>query len=151
MRYLENREPDSNTSGRKVWAFLGDGEMDEPESMGALLRWASARSSITWYFRRQLQSAAARWTGARQRQDHPGTRIGLPRRRLERDQGYLGSRTGIRCWPGDQKGFVETYGGGVDGEYQKYKSKRTAPTSGRENFFGKAIRNLARDGGQHVR
>ena len=22
--------------GRKVWAFLGDGEMDEPESMGAI-------------------------------------------------------------------------------------------------------------------
>jgi pyruvate dehydrogenase E1 component len=25
-----------DTKGRKVWAFLGDGEMDEPESMGAL-------------------------------------------------------------------------------------------------------------------
>ena len=22
--------------GRKVWAFLGDGEMDEPESLGAI-------------------------------------------------------------------------------------------------------------------
>lgn len=34
-RYLENRglvEP----SDRKVWAYLGDGEMDEPESLGAL-------------------------------------------------------------------------------------------------------------------
>lgn len=35
MQYLVNRElmPDQ---GRKVWAFLGDGEMDEPESLGAI-------------------------------------------------------------------------------------------------------------------
>ena len=35
VRYLEHRGivPPSD---RKVWAFLGDGEMDEPESMGAL-------------------------------------------------------------------------------------------------------------------
>jgi len=35
MRYMENREliPKSD---RKVWAFLGDGEMDEPESLGAI-------------------------------------------------------------------------------------------------------------------
>ena len=35
LRYLENRgllQP----SPRKVWAFLGDGEMDEPESTGAV-------------------------------------------------------------------------------------------------------------------
>ncbi len=35
MRYLENRGFLSPTD-RKVWAFLGDGEMDEPESMGSL-------------------------------------------------------------------------------------------------------------------
>ncbi len=40
--------------------------------------------------RHQLQPAAARRTGARQRQDHPGARGELPRRRLERDQGDLG-------------------------------------------------------------
>ena len=34
MRYLEHRGL-SNTAGRKVWAFMGDGEMDEPESFGA--------------------------------------------------------------------------------------------------------------------
>ena len=35
MRYLENRDliPPTN---RKVWAFMGDGEMDEPESLGAI-------------------------------------------------------------------------------------------------------------------
>jgi pyruvate dehydrogenase E1 component len=35
MRYMENRELIPR-SDRKVWAFLGDGEMDEPESMGAI-------------------------------------------------------------------------------------------------------------------
>ncbi len=35
MRYMENRELKPATS-QKVWAFLGDGEMDEPESLGAI-------------------------------------------------------------------------------------------------------------------
>lgn len=35
LKYLDNRGL-VNTKGRKVWAFLGDGEMDEPESLGAL-------------------------------------------------------------------------------------------------------------------
>src|SRR3954468_16935681 len=34
-RYLLNRQL-KDTSGSKVWAFLGDGECDEPESLGAL-------------------------------------------------------------------------------------------------------------------
>ncbi|KTC89058.1 pyruvate dehydrogenase (acetyl-transferring), homodimeric type [Fluoribacter dumoffii] len=35
LKYLENRGLIKNDD-RKVWAFLGDGEMDEPESVGAL-------------------------------------------------------------------------------------------------------------------
>jgi pyruvate dehydrogenase E1 component len=35
MRYLGNRGL-AQTEGRKVWGFFGDGEMDEPESIGAL-------------------------------------------------------------------------------------------------------------------
>ncbi|WP_250490469.1 alpha-ketoglutarate dehydrogenase [Caballeronia sp. INML2] len=35
MRYLQNRNL-LRTEGRKVWGFFGDGEMDEPESIGAL-------------------------------------------------------------------------------------------------------------------
>jgi pyruvate dehydrogenase E1 component len=34
-KYLHNREL-ADTSGSRVWAFVGDGEMDEPESQGAL-------------------------------------------------------------------------------------------------------------------
>ena len=44
--------------------------------------------------RHQLQPAAPRRPGARQRQDHPGARDELPRRRLERDQGHLGRPLG---------------------------------------------------------
>jgi len=35
LRYLHHRGL-ANTEGRKVWAFLGDGETDEPESLGAI-------------------------------------------------------------------------------------------------------------------
>lgn len=35
MRYLRDRGF-ANTDGRKVWSFLGDGETDEPESLGAI-------------------------------------------------------------------------------------------------------------------
>ncbi|MBV8601921.1 MAG: pyruvate dehydrogenase (acetyl-transferring), homodimeric type, partial [Candidatus Eremiobacteraeota bacterium] len=35
MRYLEHRGL-AQTAGRKVWAFIGDGEMDEPESLAGL-------------------------------------------------------------------------------------------------------------------
>jgi pyruvate dehydrogenase E1 component len=35
MRYLQDRGL-ATTEGRKVWALAGDGEMDEPESLGAI-------------------------------------------------------------------------------------------------------------------
>ena len=84
----------SSTPARsKVWCFVGDGEMDEPESMaGAVDR--GARAARQPDLRRQLQPAAPRRPGARQRQDHPGARGDLPRRGLERDQGDLGPRLG---------------------------------------------------------
>ena len=44
--------------------------------------------------RGELQSPAPRRTGARQRQDHPGARGHVPRRRVERHQGDLGFALG---------------------------------------------------------
>ncbi len=35
FKYLHDRGI-ADTSDRKVWVFCGDGEMDEPESMGAI-------------------------------------------------------------------------------------------------------------------
>ena len=49
--------------------------------------------------RRQLQPAAPRRPGARQRQDRPGAGGRLPRRRLERHQGHLGPRVGRAAGP----------------------------------------------------
>ncbi len=91
-RYLEHRGL-VKPSDRKVWAFLGDGEMDEPESMGALTMPVRERTRQP-HLRHQLQPAAARRPGARQRQDHPGAGSRLPRRGLERDQGAVGLALG---------------------------------------------------------
>ena len=84
-KYLEGRGLMPKTD-RKVWCFLGDGETDEPESLGAISRRRPRRPRQPG-LRHQLQPAAPRRPGARQRQDHPGARRRLPRRRLERDQG----------------------------------------------------------------
>ena len=71
-RYLQNREI-VDTSKAKVWCFVGDGEMDEPETHGRALA-RGARAARQPDLRRQLQPAAPRRPGARQRQDHPGAR-----------------------------------------------------------------------------
>jgi len=42
-RYLQHRGI-ADTSGSRVWAFLGDGEMDEPEALGAL--WVAGREQL---------------------------------------------------------------------------------------------------------
>ncbi|CAA9311596.1 MAG: Pyruvate dehydrogenase E1 component, partial [uncultured Frankineae bacterium] len=53
--------------------------------------------------RHQLQPAAPRRPGARQRQGHPGARVELPRRRLERRQGRLGPPVGRPARPGRRR------------------------------------------------
>ena len=90
--YLHDRGI-KDTSDQHVWAFLGDGEMDEPESRG-LIQVARQRGPGQPDLRHQLQPAAPRRPGARQRQDHPGAGVVLPRRRLERHQGGVGPRMG---------------------------------------------------------
>ena len=88
----------ADTSQSRVWCFLGDGECDEPETLGALSL-AGAGAARQSDLRRQLQPAAPRRPGPRQRQDHPGAGGHLPRRRLERHQGDLGLASGTSCWP----------------------------------------------------
>ena len=61
--------------------------------------------------RHQLQPAAARRTGARQRQDHPGAGRRVPRRRLERDQGRLGLGLGQALREGQGRHPAEAHGG----------------------------------------
>ena len=67
-----------------------DGRGREPRRS---CRWPRTRARQP-HLRHQLQPAAPRRPGARQRQDHPGARELLPRRRLERHQGRLGPRVG---------------------------------------------------------
>src|SRR5580693_1515811 len=86
------------------------------------------------HLRHQLQPAAARRPGARQRQDHPGARGLLPGRGLERHQGHLG-----RDWDPllaqDTDGvLVNKMNTTPDGQFQTYSVESGAYI--REHFFG---------------
>ena len=91
----------------EVSAGPGPGEDRGPQGLVLLRRRRNGRARIDGRdrhggardarqpdLRHQLQPAAARRSGARQRQDHPGARGRIPRRRLERDQGHLGLALG---------------------------------------------------------
>ncbi len=54
-RYLENRHID-DTSGTRVWCFLGDGECDEPETLGSISLAAREQlDNLTWVINCNLQ------------------------------------------------------------------------------------------------
>ncbi len=55
IRYLENRGLKESRSGR-VWAFMGDGEMDEPESLGSITLASRERlDNLIWVINCNLQ------------------------------------------------------------------------------------------------
>ena len=110
MKYLAARDV-VDPGDRKVWAFMGDGEMDEPESMGAISL-AGREKLDNLVFVDQLQPAAPRRAGAREREDHPGARDELPRRRLERDQGDLGLGLGSAARERHRRLAAPPHGGG---------------------------------------
>jgi pyruvate dehydrogenase E1 component len=54
-RYLQNRHID-DTTGSRVWAFLGDGEMDEPEALAGInLAAREGLDNLTWIINANLQ------------------------------------------------------------------------------------------------
>ena len=133
IRYLENRGivPPSD---RKVWAFLGDGEMDEPESMGAL----------TMPVREKLDNLIFVINCNLQRLDGPVRGNGKIIQELE--AAFLGAGWNVikviwgSRWDAllarDRDGLLKrVMEECVDGEYQNFKSKGGAYT--REHFFGK--------------
>ena len=133
LRYLEHRGIVA-PSDRKVWAFLGDGEMDEPESMGAL----------TMPVREKLDNLIFVINCNLQRLDGPVRGNGKIIQELE--AAFLGAGWNVIkvLWGGrwdpllarDTKGFLKrVMEECVDGEYQNFKSKGGAYT--REHFFGK--------------
>ncbi len=112
----------------RVWAFLGDGETDEPESLGSLSIAARERPRQP-DLRRQLQPAAPRRSGPRQRQDRPGARVGLPRRRLERHQGRSGAASGTSCSPATSTACWSTGWARCWTASRRSSRSRPAPTS----------------------
>ena len=79
--------------------------------------------------RRQLQPAAPRRPGARQRQDHPGARGRVPRRRLERHQGDLGLEVGRAARPGHRRRAAQQDEHHRRRRVPALRASRPAPTS----------------------
>lgn len=133
MKYLEGRGI-ANTEGRKVWAFLGDGETDEPETMGA----------ISLASREKLDNLVFVINCNLQRLDGPVRGNGKIIQELEAD--FRGAGWNVikviwgRYWDPllamDKKGLLrKRMEECVDGDYQTYKSKDGAYV--RKHFFGK--------------
>jgi pyruvate dehydrogenase E1 component len=92
LKYLESRGL-TKTKGRKVWVFCGDGEMDEPESQGAIsLAAREGLDNLIFVINCNLQRLGR--PCARQRQDYSRAGRQLPRRRLECAQSDLGQPLG---------------------------------------------------------
>jgi len=132
MKYLHNRGI-MDTSGRTVWAFLGDGETDEPEALGALSLAA----------REKLDNLIFVVNCNLQRLDGPVRGNGKIIQELETE--FRGSGWHViklilgRNWDPllakDDKGLLrKRLMEVVDGDYQTFKAKDGAYV--REHFFG---------------
>jgi len=131
-RYLEDRGLKKDT-GSKVWAFLGDGETDEPETLGA----------ITLAAREQLDNLIFVINCNLQRLDGPVRGNGKIIQELEAAFRGAGWNVIKVIWGDDWDPLLEKDNDGklikrmgevVDGQYQKY----TVEGGGyiREHFFG---------------
>ncbi|MGH3103030.1 MAG: pyruvate dehydrogenase (acetyl-transferring), homodimeric type [Gaiellaceae bacterium] len=133
MRYLENRGIIED-QGRKVWAFMGDGEMDEPESVGAIGLGARERlDNLVFVVNCNLQ-----------RLDGPVRGNGKIIQELEtlfRGAGWnvikivWGSRWDALLARDTTGLLLKRMEECVDGEYQVFKARDGAYV--REHFFGK--------------
>ncbi len=133
MKYLTARGL-ADTTGRKVWAFMGDGEMDEPESMGAIgLGGREGLDNLIFVINCNLQ-----------RLDGPVRGNGKIIQELESEFRGAGWNVIKVVWGGRWDPLLEADDSGllvqrmeeaVDGEYQNFKSRDGAYV--REQFFGK--------------
>ena len=96
-------------------------------------RHGRAREARQPDLRDQLQPAAPRRTGARQRQDHQELGGEFPRLRLERHQDRLGRQAGTRCSRDKSGILMKRMMEIVDGEYQNLSSQGRRLV--RESFF----------------
>ncbi|MCG9057690.1 pyruvate dehydrogenase (acetyl-transferring), homodimeric type [Laribacter hongkongensis] len=133
LKYLESRGL-AKTPGRKVWCFCGDGEMDEPESMGAIAMAArEGLDNLIFVINCNLQ-----------RLDGPVRGNGKIIQELEGNFRGAGWNVLKVIWGSrwdpllamDSKGLLKKrMDECVDGDYQTFKSKNGAYV--REHFFGK--------------
>ncbi len=132
MKYLSGREI-AQTEGRKVWAFMGDGEMDEPESMGA----------ISLAARENLDNLIFVVNCNLQRLDGPVRGNGKIIQELEGSFRGAGWNVIKVIWGSRWDPLLQADGEGalrarmdeaLDGDYQTYKSRDGAYV--REHFFG---------------
>jgi pyruvate dehydrogenase E1 component len=132
MRYLENRGL-KEARGGKVWAFLGDGEMDEPESLG----------SITLASRERLDNLIFVVNCNLQRLDGPVRGNGKIIQELEAIFRGAGWNVIKVIWGTDWDSLIRSDRDGLlvrrmgeisDGQYQKYFVESGAYF--RQNFFG---------------
>ena len=138
-RYLKARGL-ADTDRSRVWAFLGDGEMDEPESMGAITLASRERlDNLIWVINCNLQ-----------RLDGPVRGNGKIIQELEAAFRGAGWNVIKVVWGDDwdpllardDEGLlVRRMGEVVDGEYQKYTVESGAYI--RESFFGTDPKLLA--------
>lgn len=133
MKYLGSRNL-VETAGRKVWAFMGDGEMDEPESLGA----------ITLASRENLDNLIFVINCNLQRLDGPVRGNGKIIQELEAAFRGAGWNVIKVIWGSywdpllakDTKGLLQQrMMECVDGEYQTFKARDGAYV--RKHFFGK--------------
>jgi pyruvate dehydrogenase E1 component len=133
MKYLHSRGI-VDTTGRKVWAFLGDGETDEPESLGA----------ISLAGRERLDNLIFVVNCNLQRLDGPVRGNGKIIQELESDFRGAGWNVIKVIWGGrwdpllakDTDGaLVRVMQECVDGDYQTFKARDGAFV--REHFFGR--------------
>lgn len=133
LKYLHDRGI-ADTSDRKVWVFCGDGEMDEPESLGA----------ISLASREKLDNLIFVINCNLQRLDGPVRGNGKIIQELESDFRGSGWNVIKVIWGSywdpliamDKTGLLKKrMEECVDGEYQNFKAKGGAYT--REHFFGK--------------
>ena len=133
LKYLQGRGL-AETSQRKVWAFMGDGEMDEPESLGAIsLAGREGLDNLVFVINCNLQ-----------RLDGPVRGNGKIVQELESVFRGAGWNVIKVLWGGgwdalfakDKSGkLLQLMEECVDGEYQDFKSKSGAYV--REHFFGR--------------
>jgi pyruvate dehydrogenase E1 component len=133
LKYLHHRGL-ADTTGRKVWCFLGDGETDEPESLGA----------ISVAAREELDNLIFVVNCNLQRLDGPVRGNGKIIQELEREFRGAGWNVIKVIWGANWDPLLERDRSGrlvqlmnecVDGDYQTFKANDGAYV--REHFFGR--------------